>query len=87
MFTAGWNMPGTLPEMDPEEFEGFGDAKSFIVEEMEEQWDEENDDDVADHWREVIAGTMTNEKEFSEIGPDGYVYWVVDDQTGSRRGL
>mgnify|MGYP000467624731 CR=1 FL=1 len=35
-FSAGWNMPGYLPEMEPQYFDQFEEAKAFIYHELNE---------------------------------------------------
>lgn len=45
---AGWNMPGYLPESDPETFEDWHAAHSHIVEAVERFWDEDTDTEGLD---------------------------------------
>ena len=38
-YVAGWNMPGYLPECDPERFESAGEAFKYLVETVDRFWD------------------------------------------------
>jgi hypothetical protein len=39
-WTAGWNMAGYLPEMDPQEFDTWVEARDFLLAELE-RWDDD----------------------------------------------
>lgn len=43
-WTAGWNMPGYLPDLAPEGFETFAEARDYIAEEMESLADSMEED-------------------------------------------
>jgi hypothetical protein len=42
-WTAGWNMPGYLPETDPETFTEWKDARAYLIETIDRFWDEDYD--------------------------------------------
>lgn len=75
-YVAGYNQPGYLPEMEPQEFDTVEDAVDFLVEEFERA-----EDDIEDDWALVVfVDELENQDEpFSILGPDGYAYWVVED--------
>ena len=61
-FTAGWNMPGYLPETNPAYFETFGEAKWYLVDIMESFDDSDamisNEDDASnfpDNYSALLA--------------------------------
>lgn len=40
-YIAGWNMPGYLPETEPEGFDTFAQAVAYLVDTVERFWDED----------------------------------------------
>lgn len=42
-WVAGWNMPGYLPESDPELFTEWKDARAYLTETIDRFWDEDYD--------------------------------------------
>ena len=45
-WTAGWNMPGFLPDMTPETFDSFEEARSWVIIELKNDEDYVNGDDL-----------------------------------------
>ena len=73
-YVIGWNMPGYLPEMDPETYDPFGEAMEALVDALRLVDTDEHDD--------LAHGFETNQN-----GPGyyaeyvgGYVYWIEPDQ-------
>jgi len=56
-YSAGWNLPGCLPEMEPAYFETEAEADAFILEaDVAYSTDEGyNDDDPYVYWVEVVV--------------------------------
>lgn len=85
-YTAGWNMPGYLPDGDPQQFDSFDEAKCYIIDELKFQ--EEHNSDAHGNWQEADAETYCHRAEdvnlesgpfCTEVMPCGYVYWVSKD--------
>jgi hypothetical protein len=81
-FLAMWNMPGCLPEMEPQEFSSFDEAKQFIVDEL-------NSIDYSGHYvpfsPEDCAYTImrnlflkADKSCVSSVLPNGYVYSIKE---------
>jgi hypothetical protein len=84
MHMAGWNMPGCLPEAEPDNFEAFNSAKEFILAELRTLSDEllESGDIEsafkADESRMELMHTQDTPGVEWESGPiDGYAYWIM----------
>ena len=80
-YTALWNMPGCLPEMEPATFESFDEAKRFLIDEMKTQediygceGDSENDAEEFCHTAEDV--NLWSSPCCTDIMPDGYVYCI-----------
>lgn len=75
MYSAGWNMPGYLPEMDPMEFGTFEEAKQFILNELtfaEDATENEEDAEEFCHMAEEI--NLYSHTFHTRTMPDGYTY-------------
>lgn len=79
-YSAGWNMPGCLPENEPAEFKTFEEAKNYIIEElfsyMHDLYDAgELDDTEAERVEVSIHLLKKAENEFA-IYLGEYRFWV-----------
>ena len=86
MYTALWNMPGYLPEMEPATFDTLADACDFIMDEMDTLANECDDYHVASQWANLnIAfarikhGSANFDDHVALYGPDGYYYCIDTD--------
>jgi len=75
-WVAGWNMPGYLPEVDPEGFDTWEGAHAYIVESVERAWDSGEDADYLDSHTELHAATP-GEPYWVSVEGDRVRYWVV----------
>lgn len=93
-YAAGWNMPGYLPEDDPETFDSFSDAVNYLIEIVDLLW---NDDleavgELPDvravidaRWKDLYdalkkAATDPNDISFAGYTGDGwYAFWVAPE--------
>lgn len=84
-YIAGYNMPGYLPEMEPAEFDTFGDAKEFLFQELQTMEDNcnqvgnQDDADVYGEQSKRLPPTWSGAESTpycSPEMPDGYVYWI-----------
>jgi hypothetical protein len=75
-WVAGWNMPGYLPESDPEGFDTWGEAHAYIVESVERAWDGGEDADYLDAHTELHAATP-GEPYWVSVEGDRVRYWVM----------
>lgn len=90
-YSAGWNMPGCLPDNDPAEFDTFCEGIAYLVDAVERFWDADyamiDDHDAVDavylpiHTALHNAGHTTDDgmHHFSGIidGTTPLVFWVV----------
>ena len=74
-WVAGWNMPGYLPETEPESFDTWEDAHAYIVGELERAWDMGEDDDYLPAHTELHAATP-GEPYYVSVEGDRVRYWV-----------
>jgi hypothetical protein len=88
-WTAGWNMPGYLPESEPVAFDTWAEAHAYIVGAVERAWDEasENladlDPDTDPHPDALFLDAHTELHVATDGQPytvhaDGYAYWVAE---------
>jgi hypothetical protein len=84
MFTAGYNQPGYLPEMDVEEYDTFDDAAEFLYDELDLNLS--NNVDATDAAIRTNLEGLQHEidkgRPFAYLALDGYAYWidkVLDD--------
>jgi hypothetical protein len=91
-FTAGWAMPGCLPESDPTLFTSLDDAREYIASELDRaaeqagsigeddtDWDAASLAGSAEIVRNDRDGDVTWQAmrgEWSSHEPDGYVYFI-----------
>lgn len=91
-FTAGWSMPGCLPESAPVLFTSLDDAREYLADELDRAAEhaESIGDDDTDWDAASLAGSaeiVRNDPDgdvtwqamrggFSTSEPDGYVYWI-----------
>lgn len=91
LFSAGWNMPGYMPDSDPACFTDFESARDYILEEIKRAADEkaqetdyqehENHDGEENTLAEYDDAKECVEKQasaFSLIVGD-YVYWIAEE--------
>jgi hypothetical protein len=79
LWSTGYNMPGCLPDNDPQFFTDFDDAQSSIVETMR-GYAEEMDLSCERESKELEsladAFEESKEQELSQQGANGLVYWI-----------
>lgn len=78
MYTAGWNQPGYLPEMDVEEFDDFDEAAEFLYDNLDLNLSN-NVDETDAAIRTNLAGLkhyIDQGRAFSYLALDGYAYWI-----------
>jgi hypothetical protein len=80
---AGYNAAGYLPEMEPAEFDDFGEAVQFLVEELEldaERMADEDNEAAADAC-DALSWALANEappnREWSGTAR-GFEYWIKE---------
>ena len=75
---AGWNLPGCLPEMEPQEFaaDQYATARAFLADELRYLADSVESDDLSAEYAEIAASVSAQTSSFSITAPDGYVYWI-----------
>lgn len=85
IYSAGWNMPGYMPDSEPAVFTSFESAKASILESIENAADEmaqEIDETSAEQQEEaeIDDGKAWVEKQTSEfsVHVGKYVYWVQE---------
>jgi hypothetical protein len=73
MFSAGWNLPGCIPEMEPVLFDNEEDAKAFIQQEQEVAaesfYNDEDDTQQSDpyvYWVEVVWLSEEEMKQYED---------------------
>lgn len=77
LWSTGYNMPGCLPDTDPQFFTDFDDAQSSIVDTMRGHADECMDDENIDAMQALaVAFEESAEQELSQQGANGLVYWI-----------
>jgi len=75
-FTAGWNQPGYLPEMEPAEFNSESAAREFILTELRECLDRETAWERVPDWEDCILCIENGDTDVSAC--DGYNYWIEE---------
>jgi len=78
-YAAGWNDPGYLPEMEPEEFRGLEDARRFLIAEAKRREDESADcgaEDEATEWSLFAEDLNFLSHSSAAYAPDGSEWWV-----------
>ena len=76
-YVAGWNMPGYLPETDPQEFDNLAEAREYIVDEIRHLASGLEEQALYEEAMELAADIDLSYCEFTtEVLPDGYVYWL-----------
>jgi hypothetical protein len=80
-YTAGYNLPGCLPEMEPQRFDTFDEAKRFVIRELKQGEDTAENEDEAERFCHTAEDVNLESGPFA-IGPmpDGYVYWVEESE-------
>lgn len=85
-WSAGWNMPGYMPDNDPEAFADWTSAQSYILEELKRYLDEIDEPDAVTDVTETIdrLANATEDNEFGEtVGK--YHFWL--SHQGTNAGL
>ena len=83
-YVAGWNTPGYLPEMEPQEFDSAHDAVGFLCDAVHRFWDE--DYDSYEDWEGVDAkwlpihtdlhnGSSTSDSLNTYTSDNSLVFW------------
>ena len=84
-YTAGFNQPGYLPDSDPYEFDDFGEAQDYIIDELENAADIASNADDPDAEAECEAAKEEADQWRAEDGKhwntyaDGYAYWIMKE--------
>lgn len=92
MFTAGYNMPGYMPEVGPVDFHSLSNAKTYIMVELTEAWEaqyQKNDIDhknIDENYRQLIEQVNHTEETPFSVYDDytGYVFWVHATEDGKE---
>jgi hypothetical protein len=74
LYSAGWNMPGYMPDNPPSLFTDFDTARDYIVETMGDHVD---DDQETDDDENSAVNNALRAKEPFDIALGDYVYWVA----------
>lgn len=77
IWSAGWNMPGYLPETEPCPFKSRPDAMAYMVGELHRIGD--TDLAVAEDYEAQalsLEGRDADGGDWYWLSPDGYAYWV-----------
>lgn len=86
-FTAGWNMPGYMPDNEPNTFETFADALEFIRAELDDVLDgcapDQSETDAIENFIREIDDQLVLGPELSTI-VGRYCYWI---QPSHQEGL
>jgi hypothetical protein len=84
IYNAGWNMPGYLPETDPETCEDFDSAKGYLAATIERFRDSDYDvldeDEVSAKWDELLEdlnGTAQDEDWGGYTGDSSLFFWIA----------
>jgi hypothetical protein len=90
-FSAGWNMPGYMPETDPQQFDSFEDAREYIADELDRAADHVYDTDpsLAEAYDQAIRDlNASSGPEWGDILPTsdsefdlGISYWINREAT------
>ena len=76
-WTAGWNMPGYMPDSEPATFEDFEDAKNYTVGAIQHAADMEEDAEQAEAMEQCAEYLSKREDgEFSSTVGE-YCYWIT----------
>jgi hypothetical protein len=83
LWIAGYNAAGYLPVMEPAEFDNFGEAAAFIIEELQldaERMADEGRDSAAEQceelWKELQDSAPHN-RDWSGTAR-GFEYWIKE---------
>jgi hypothetical protein len=85
-WSAGWNMPGYMPDNDPAVFADWSDAQTYILDELHRYLDETDDETEQTDIRATIdrLANATEDNEFGEtVGK--YHFWL--SHQGANAGL
>jgi len=79
-FTAGWAMPGYLPESDPTLFTSLDDARSYIADELDRAAEQAEMSAYAPGWEDNAemdeqAASLAGSAEIVRNDHDGDVTW------------
>jgi len=77
-FVAGWNMPGYMPDSEPEEFDNAEDAKRYILDEIASHAENTTNEGDAETLTAFAEDVNLESDEFSAQCLN-YVYWVTED--------
>lgn len=75
-FSAGWNMPGYMPDVEPEEFDSFDDAKRHIIGEIKRAEEQAETEGSAENLCAFAEDINLQSGDFSATC-EGWVYWVT----------
>jgi hypothetical protein len=79
VWTAGWNMPGYLPESEPARFLSAGEAAGYILDAIGQHADEAvcSDDNEGAEALEAFAGDVNSQRGEFSAQCGNLVYWVA----------
>jgi hypothetical protein len=78
VFIAGWNMPGYMPDSEPEQFDTQDAAKRYIIAELKMSEDQAETEEEAEIICAFAEDVNIQSGEFSaQCG--NWVYWVTSD--------
>lgn len=93
-YTALYNMPGYLPEMEPQTFDTLEEACDFLMDEMDRMANDCDDYHIASKWANLnmeLAILKHNPHRFSDCvafrAPDGYCYCIDADYEEMKEEL
>lgn len=81
IYTAGWNMPGYLPEMEPCSFDTWEEAVEFLYQELKDlamnsAVEDPEKSAFYEGANQVKSWSGTYSSYTTSEMPDGYVYWI-----------
>ena len=82
-YIAGWNMPGYMPDSEPQEFDDADEAREYIIEELQQLSDdlEDADDPLIAQLQECINGLNNSTDTEQAFNVGGYHYFITADTT------
>ncbi len=85
-YVAGWNMPGYLPESEPETFSEFDDAKAYIIDTLKSFEDDEgaagDEDKAIDFCHAAEDANLWQESDTRGriVAAGNLVFWIVESE-------
>lgn len=79
-FMAGWNLPGCLPEFEPERFDSFAAAREYILDALEELACSLHDEEIIAEVERASMDAGTMEEPFY-VTAWHYNFWVEENES------